>query len=1708
MKKIRLQNLLSLSLLFVAGILKSQTGLPDWPIVTNETNSWFDDSKATTNTNVVHWSGPDKPTTLKFIDGTPSKKSGAAQPLYDDCGNMLYYLIHNGFWRDDKDNNNDGVENKVTNLETAKGSSEKWGDTPGLRIVNADGSSVRLPSDVVMFANAGDGEVQVIKRPGTTNQWFIIYTSHVNNREDGKSPAYEAGLLRYSLVEIKESPFTGSEGIFVSDDKGEIFNRILWNDQPRSGHHQHYSHSKATTPKINFPATEKKGHYLFAQRRNNDQDYFYIDRFIVDESKNIQFDKSSPKQESKWWGSGSKSTRANPIRWSPMEFSPNGELAINIRNYDNNTGSIYIIKQDLEAFKTIINLPDLLVEPDANHAELDIPYTLDPDPSNPKRSPSGYLSVNNLANSNVKFTTHETNLHGKNGFEFMDNFERKVAAIEFSPDGRYLYFVGGGYSRNGRSNATYLGQIELDPVFLEKEGAYKVRLQIQWPSIENEYGFDHVRGEWSHYYEEETDEEIEINIRDSHQNERNPWITLEARATLAQNQITNIQSAYDGNLYFTKRNTNQLWVIPEPNKPLETLLDPRDIDLSTLSEPNITGLKGFPNQLPDQIDWYDYQETDWTNIEDVRFGEEGSACGCENVDVWLVDVSNGESIRNFSLNSCTEQLDICVENNKSYNLESSNGTKITNAIVNGQLNYPAGKDYFDFETSLGENVTIKVKNQKTECSDCAPISFTIHEKEISDSDSDCDFPDWNQGNYSNYQIGDIVSDNGEYWQAINIGHTHRQPSGTYGHYGWELVVDPCPANDNPGDSDPIEFYSEKCEDEFTLCIENNKSYFIEYPSDPDVLHELSFINGEVVYPDNLDFYDISEDDGLVKVSFTINNYKNNLNTCEKECEPVTVRMFSQGLRGAGLVTIFNSCELIEICVDKNKTYHFQADYSMVNNAIVNGVVQAENGIFDVTRDYRPLENHVFNFEYKVAESCEMVCFDDKIDVAIEATNIGAESNGLRHLIIENFEHKKTETIDACGNLEICIDPLYDYYAEFNGVRHLIFSKSKGKIQKDVFSFTTEEVTAATCCPVSLGIDIDNEDFLYISDNITINQNTIWDNKVYIEQDKIVTVDGVTLDITSMDVIFGECAGINFINGATLRASNSVFRPCDLNKTWRGLKFDATLEPSTLGILNECIFKNAIKAVDIGANGGGQNVNLRFTNNLFSNCQNGISLTNVTLNRSITGNTFQIDNDKPDFASNCQDENPDISSGITIISTQIKAEIAQNDFVNMATDWKFLGLAIFQSNGGSISKNTFTNNLIALSLGYSNQISIEDNAISITSLASSDKTQFSVAYANNIRITGNTFYNSDLNYSSLTQTSSSANIAAVGVNYASLINIKSNDIIGFENGILAFEVSNSNIGENNIKDAWHYGVYALGPTNLDISCNTINMELTDGGTTVGVGVFYQNSSTPNDNSLSSIRGNCIFETSTAIHIEDQSYSGNSTSPSIKNNYLYNYTNNGIAFQNVNATSAIGSGLTQTTAGKNTFISNNIPFGAVDVNASATSSTTLWGCFGVSSVNGPVNLRGGDLYNSTASCGSQIGTINSGIQADEICDRIEGNEHLYPSQSFEGRSYMSTQFELIEPTEIDVNNKVNIGLDQLEIYPNPASNEVNVEMNSTESDLSVINIYQINGKLIRSVETVGQNVKINVNIEDLATGAYMVRVVSNEKVIGQSKLIVTK
>jgi len=77
-----------------------------------------------------------------------------------------------------------------------------------------------------------------------------------------------------------------------------------------------------------------------------------------------------------------------------------------------------------------------------------------------------------------------------------------------------------------------------------------------------------------------------------------------------------------------------------------------------------------------------------------------------------------------------------------------------------------------------------------------------------------------------------------------------------------------------------------------------------------------------------------------------------------------------------------------------------------------------------------------------------------------------------------------------------------------------------------------------CCPAST-----DSQYTQITTPTTYNQNTVWDNKYYIADNVIVTVDGVALDITNVDVVFGECAGIDFINGGYLRSNNSVYRPC-------------------------------------------------------------------------------------------------------------------------------------------------------------------------------------------------------------------------------------------------------------------------------------------------------------------------------------------------------------------------------------------------------------------------------------------------------------------------------------------------------------------------------------------------------------------------------------
>ena len=148
---------------------------------------------------------------------------------------------------------------------------------------------------------------------------------------------------------------------------------------------------------------------------------------------------------------------------------------------------------------------------------------------------------------------------------YIRNFWRKISAIEFSPSGNFIYFVGGGFVESTNSNLTYLGQIPLSGI----DNSRSVNLQCQ--SVP---GFSLSTGIGN----QATDQDAEI--------------------------IQNIESAENGNLYFTKSHSDTLFVLPSPNDPLPIRLNPHNVDLGTTTKPNILLSGNCTNSIPDQIDGY------------------------------------------------------------------------------------------------------------------------------------------------------------------------------------------------------------------------------------------------------------------------------------------------------------------------------------------------------------------------------------------------------------------------------------------------------------------------------------------------------------------------------------------------------------------------------------------------------------------------------------------------------------------------------------------------------------------------------------------------------------------------------------------------------------------------------------------------------------------------------------------------------------------------------------------------------------------------------------------------------------------------------------------------------------------------------------------------------------------------------------------------
>lgn len=484
-------------------------------------------------------------------------------------------------------------------------------------------------------------------------------------------------------------------------------------------------------------------------------------------------------------------------------------------------------------------------------------------------------------------------------------------------------------------------------------------------------------------------------------------------------------------------------------------------------------------------------------------------------------------------------------------------------------------------------------------------------------------------------------------------------------------------------------------------------------------------------------------------------------------------------------------------------------------------------------------------------------------------------------------------------------------------------------------------------------------FHKITSNITYNSNVVWDGKYYIDDNVIVTVSGATLDITTMDVVFGECAGIDFINGGHLRASNSVFRPCKIDGTWRGLLFVG----SGLfdNIINESTFKNAEVALYFQGQADGV-----VSNNLFSNCNYGIRIdNNNSFNHPISGNQFVTEQFFPVFKSCYSFVNNSSTYGIYTTSSKLTEHVSQNGFVNTKAASLPRTYGIYQiGSGGLFSANTFTDQTYSIFLNTALYPSnIENNKIEVNVPAVAPLSSVYIDNSNGtvIEINNNEMSNNFKIFNCY---------SAINAQFSSNLSIVDNKIDGFRYGIIAQNAKNFQISGNEIVNPDITGIYfyGVGTVKNFITCNSIKMRHFNN--TRGLYTVYLST-------LSEVSSNCITDCNTSMDF--RTFSGNAL-PKIRNNYLYNY--NLVGINVVGYTGNIGT-LVPADPGLNTFWSNYNS--AVDINSN--TNIIVADNFGMFNISFPkVQIVSNRPYYSTASCGHQIFNMPSqgNLNVKYVCD----------------------------------------------------------------------------------------------------------------------------
>lgn len=555
------------------------TGLPVWPVTATNTNL----------IETVKWDKADP--VVEIISDDGEDYNGQTGVAINACGKLAFYAIHTGSSEPNHLNLYlpDGTE-LLTNF-TSNG--------PGLNGVK------------------GNNEIQVVRVPTFSNEWYIIYSQwSTDTGAPINNASYREAKILYSRVRLNEKT-----NLIVLERDVEL-------RAPSVGYT--YASGKAVS-RTAYGSRDQ--HFLYACRRVVGSSQASLDRFLIT-STGITWDKNT--------GTVSGSTWFLSLAGSPIELSPTEDrIAVVFRNQSSNQTDVRIFNSDSFSASDHIEISagelELVADGTSNDLSSELPYT---------------DRIENIANDN------SLNLR------FLSNYERKLSRIEFSPNGRFLYLNTGGYSQSGTTNLTYLSQIDLEANPLQ------VRMQIQTTPNDDYSSFSGVGCSTSSTQ------------------------CLDAYAAVGE-----IQSCYNGKLYFTKRSDNLFYVIPNPNEVLPQNLVPSDINLETNEDPNIV-MNGKTSFMPDQIDGHDYTDERFTNIE---FKVNALDCNDDCLAPYPIELYLGATlIESFEANECPDIFEFCGDTTKVYSLYSPLiNLTYDSAIVFGAVNYPPNLDYFDFSDLTG-----------------------------------------------------------------------------------------------------------------------------------------------------------------------------------------------------------------------------------------------------------------------------------------------------------------------------------------------------------------------------------------------------------------------------------------------------------------------------------------------------------------------------------------------------------------------------------------------------------------------------------------------------------------------------------------------------------------------------------------------------------------------------------------------------------------------------------------------------------------------------------------------------------------------------------------------------------------------------------------------------------------------------------------------